>query len=84
MRLFLRLSALSLVVMILVDRMLGARAEFLNAYSVMQRLFGQLPEVGDSLVARQLGATGELAVVLVANLAIGLVLTGIYRWFTRR
>lgn len=84
MRLFLRLSTLSLVVMILVDRMLGPRAGFLNAYSVMQRLFGQVPEAGDSLVAQQLGAVGELAVVVAANLAIGLVLTGIYRRFTGR
>ena len=34
-------SALSLSVMIVVDYILGAKAEFLNAYSVVQRLLGR-------------------------------------------
>lgn len=82
--LFVLLSAASLIVMLLVDVVLGAKAEFLNAHSVLQRLVGQAPSAGDSLVARKLGAAGEFAVVIVANLAIGGVLTAIVRWLTSR
>ena len=68
------LTLVSLVVMGLVDRALGARAEFLNACSVWERLLGREPEAEASMVAAQLGAVGELVVVLVANLALGFLL----------
>ena len=65
------LSGASLLVMLAADALLGAQAEFLNAWSVVERLLGRSPTAGDSMVYRVLGAAGELAVVLVANLAIG-------------
>lgn len=81
--LFLGFSAASLVVMTLVDFMIAPKAEFLNAYSVFQRMVGQTPSVGDSLVAQKLGAFGELGVVLLANAAVGGILTAVVRSFTR-
>ena len=81
--LFLGLSAASLVVMIVADVALGSRAEFLNAYSVVQRIVGQAPSAGDSFVARTLGPVGEFAVVLVANLGVGGILTAVVRWLAR-
>jgi len=81
--LFLGLSAASLVVMTIVDFAIGSKAEFLNAYSVVQRMIGQTPSAGDSLVAQKLGALGELGVVLGANLAVGGVLTAVVRLLTR-
>jgi hypothetical protein len=82
--LFLLLSAASLIVMVIVDFVLGSKAELLNAYSVLQRLLGQAPTAGDSLVARKLGAVGEFAVVIVVNFIIGGILTAMVRFFTSR
>jgi hypothetical protein len=82
--LFLLLSAASLIVMVIVDVVLGSKAELLNAYSVLQRLLGQAPTAGDSLVARKLGAVGEFAVVIVVNFIIGGILTAMVRFFTSR
>jgi len=69
--------------MTLVDFVIGPKAEFLNAYSVFQRMVGQTPSAGDSLVAQKLGAFGEFGVVLVANAAVGGILTAVVRSFTR-
>ena len=79
---FLGLSALSLIVMILVDIILGSRAEFLSAFSVVQRMIGQTPSAGESQVAQKIGAFGEFVVVLVVNLTIGAILTVLVRFFT--
>lgn len=81
--LFLGLSMASLVVMIVVDVILGPKAEFLNAYSVVQRMIGQTPSAGESLVAQKLGAFGEFVVVLATNLAVGGILTALVRLFTK-
>ena len=81
--LFLGLSAASLLAMTIIDFVIGSKAEFLNAYSVFQRMIGQTPSPGDSLVAQRLGALGELGVVLAANLALGGILTLLVRLFIR-
>lgn len=78
------LSILSLLVMIAADRALGSRAEFLNAWSVVERLSGRPPSAGTSLVAARIGALGELVVVVVANAAIGTLLATAARLVMRR
>ena len=80
MQLFIMLSAASLFIMIVVDILLGSKAEFLNAFSVIQRLLGQTPSAEASLVARKLGAVGEFIVVMFSNLAIGGILTGVIQF----
>lgn len=82
--LFLLFNAASLIVMLVVDFVLGPKAEFLNAYSVLQRLVGQAPSAGESLVARNIGVPGEFAAVIGANLIIGSILTAIVRLLTPR
>ena len=57
--------------MIVIDAILGPKAEFLNAFSVVQRMAGQAPTSGVSLIAEEFGAVGELVVVLISNLVIG-------------
>ena len=79
LRLAVILSALSLVGMILIDRALGSRAGFLNAWSVVERLLGRPPTAGSSVVAHHMGALGELAVVITANAAIGTLLAAVVR-----
>ena len=76
-------SLISLFIMVVVDSFIGEEAEFMNAFSVLERLFDQKPSVGDSLLARQFGEGGELIAVLVANLFIGVMLTMIIRMWRR-
>ena len=72
------LSVSSLLVMALIDRALGSRAEFLNAWSVFERLLGREPSAGASFVALRIGALGELLAVLLANTAVGTVLAFVF------
>jgi len=81
--LFLGVSAASLAAMVLVDCFMGARAEFLNAFSVVQRLAGLPPPAGESLVAQKFGATGELGIVVAANLVVGGIVTRVIRFLVR-
>jgi hypothetical protein len=81
---FLGLSAASLIVMIVVDILLGPKAEFLNAYSVVERMLGRTPSAGESLVARKLGPVAEFGLVIIANLVIGGILTAAVRLFPTR
>ena len=78
-RLIVIFSVLSLVGMILIDRALGPRAEFLNAWSVVERLLGRAPTAGDSQVAQRIGALGELVVVLVVNAVVGTLFAAMVR-----
>lgn len=79
LRLIVIVSGLCLLAMILIDRALGPRAEFLNAWSVVERLLGRTPHAGESFVARRIGALGELVAVLLANTAIGTLLAFLIR-----
>jgi hypothetical protein len=78
---FIILSVASLLVMIVIDYVLGARAEFINAWSVIERLLGRPPSAGESAVFRYLGALGELIIVGLINVLIGGVLTLVVRLF---
>ena len=77
LHLFLGLSVASLLVMLVIDAILGPKAEFVNAFSVVQRIVGQTPTSGSSLAAQKFGAVAELVFVLVANLIIGGGLTAL-------
>lgn len=70
-RLLVAFSLASCLIMIVVDYYLGSKAEFLNAFSVLERLLGRESSVDDSLVARKLGAVGEFVVVAVASIIAG-------------
>ena len=83
MHLIIIFSVLSLATMILVDYIIGPKAEFLNAFSAAQRLIGQEPTFGYSMVATKFGSVGELIVIIIANLAAGGTLTFITRFFVR-
>lgn len=84
MKLVFTISAVSLIVMIVVDFVIGSEAEFLNAFSVLERLLGRQPTAGESVVAKQFGAWGELCIVLMVNLAIGGLLAAVVRLFMRQ
>jgi len=82
--LFLVLSAVCFGVFVLVDYLLGTRAEFLNAWSVVERLAGREPAAGPSTIARAVGPTGELFIVAAICVAAGAVLTALWRLLRRR
>jgi hypothetical protein len=65
--------------MVVVDYLIGAKAEFLNAWSVIERLSGKAPSAGESYVFRKVGAAGEFALVLIVNAVIGAALAFVVR-----
>jgi hypothetical protein len=81
--LFLTLSLACFAVMIIVDYFLGPKAEFLNAYSVIERLMADEQSVEHSLVARKFGESGELVGVLVVNMVAAAIVTTLIRFFVR-
>lgn len=66
--------------MTFVDYKIGAAAEYLNAYSVFQRIIGSEPSAGVSQVAQQYGSFGEFAAVVIANCMVGGIIVAVYRW----
>ena len=77
------LTVVSLVVMVLIDRFLGSRAEFLNAWSALERIVRGSSTATPSVVASRLGAAGEFVVVLAVNLSIGFGLAALVRYLMR-
>lgn len=71
----LALSLLSMVLMTIADYRLGAEAESLNAYSVLERVLGREPSTGMSTIAERYGTTVEGLVVVLSNLVIGTMVT---------
>ena len=84
MKLVFAMSSASLIVMVVVDFVIGSEAEFLNAFSVLERLLGRQPTAGASVAAEQFGTWGELCIILIANLAIGGLLAEVTRQFIRQ
>ena len=73
--LFAAISMASCLSMVFIDYLLGPKAEFLNAYSVLERLLGREASIPDSMMASRFGDWGELVAVIGANLLLGVILT---------
>jgi len=69
--------------MISVDYYIGEEAEFLNAFSALERLVDQEPSVKESYIAKQYGPIAELFIVVLANITAGSILTVSIKMFTR-
>jgi len=69
-----------LCIMILVDFLLGAEAEHLNAWVIINRLFGNKTSVGDSLAIRCLGLYGAAMLMLFADTIFGILFIQLIRW----
>jgi hypothetical protein len=50
------------------------------AFSVVERLIGQVPSVSDSLIASKYGAAGELLIVVAVNVITGSLLAILARF----
>ena len=66
-------------IMVVVDYVLGEKAEFLNAWSVVVKLFRLPMEVPTSQIMQRYGLEGELLAVLLANGIIGFILVQLVR-----
>lgn len=69
----------SLCIMVLVDHIMGAEAEHLNAWVIVNRLFGMETTIGDSLAIERFGLAGATLIMLMANTLIGMVLYQLLR-----
>ena len=72
-----------LCIMIIVDYILGKEAEHLNAWVILNRLFGNETKIGDSLAIRRLGLFGATLVMLMANAILGVILVQFIRVIIR-
>lgn len=72
-------SIACLCIMIIVDYVLGAEAEHLNAWVIINRLFGYSPPAGDSLAIRKFGLAGATLLMLAINAVFGIVLIHLIR-----
>jgi hypothetical protein len=72
-----------LCIMIIVDYVLGAEAEHLNAWVIINRLLGNETGIGDSLAIRKMGLAGAGLLMLASNALFGAVLIQLIRLFIR-
>lgn len=65
--------------MIIIDFILGAEAEHLNAWVIINRLIGIDTGIPDSLAIRQLGLLGATLLMLAINMTFGAILINLIR-----
>ena len=68
-----------LFIMVIVDYILAAEAEHLNAWVILNRLIGRDTPVGDSLAIRKLGLAGASLVMIILNALFGVILVNLLR-----
>lgn len=72
-----------IAIMIIVDYHLGSEAEHLNAWVIVNRLFGFELGIPDSLAIRKFGLFGATLIMLGVNTAFGLVLINLLKYSIR-
>lgn len=65
-------SIACLAIMIIIDYLLGAEAEHLNVWVILNRLFGNDIGIEDSLAIRKLGLFGSTIAMIFVNSILGL------------
>ena len=72
-----------LSIMVIIDYLLGAEAEQLNAWVILNRLVGRETGIPDSLAIRQLGLAGATLAMVVMNMLFGTVLIFLLKSFIK-
>jgi len=72
-----------LCIMVIVDYILGAKAQYLNAWGIVNKLFGREIEIGNCLALRQFGLVGSTVLMLLINTILGIILIQIIKLFIR-
>jgi|GEM_PF-1364514 len=70
-------------IMIVIDYILGAEAEHLNAWVIANKLAGNTTNIGDSLAIKKLGLAGATVIALAANFLFGVVLVQLLKLIIR-
>lgn len=73
----------SLCIMVIIDFILGAEAEHLNAWVILNRIFGNDTGIGDSLAIRKFGLAGATLLMLIINTVFGFLLLQLIRLVIR-
>lgn len=73
----------AICIMIIIDFILGAEAEHLNAWVIVNRLLGIETTIGDSLAIRHLGLAGATFIMLAINTIFGAVLIQLIKLIIR-
>ncbi|MCK0190293.1 hypothetical protein [Arenibacter sp. F20364] len=73
----------SLCIMIIVDYILGAEAEHLNAWVIVNKLLGMHTGIGESLAFQHLGLVGATLLMLLSNAIFGFILIQLIKIFIR-
>ena len=68
-------------IMIIIDYLLGTEAEHLNAWVIVNRLFGRDTGIGNSLAIHHLGLAGATFLMLFVNMIFGGILIQLLRLF---
>lgn len=69
----------SLIIMMLIDFILGAEAEHLNAWAIVNKLIGNNIGIPDSLAIQKFGLYGAALIMLMVNMIFGFVLINLLR-----
>ena len=72
-----------LCIMIIIDYLLGAEAEHLNAWVIVNRLAGHEIGIPDSLAIRKFGLYGAAAAMVAVNMLFGSVLIFLLKGFIK-
>ncbi len=72
-----------LCIMIIVDFVLGAEAEHLNAWVIISQIFGIETGLSDSLAIRHLGLIGSTLLMLFMNIIFGITLIHLIKLIIR-
>lgn len=73
----------AICIMIIIDYILGAEAEHLNAWVIVNRLFGNETTIGDSLAIRHFGLAGATFIMLAVNTIFGVALIQVIKLIIR-
>ena len=79
---FATMGCLSL--MIGIDYLLGAEAEYLNAWVIVNRLIGFKSTVEDSIAIQQFGLAGAALLMISVNALIAIILVKIIHFSSKR
>ena len=70
-------GVLCMIVMLIIDYKLGAKAEFLNAWSIVTQLFGADAGASGCLAIKYFGLPGATILMLIACAGMGALIVGL-------
>lgn len=74
--------SVSLGIMLITDYMLGAEAEFLNAWTIVIAWIKPTSSIPPSMVMQKFGLAGATIIMLLANLLAGVLLVFLIRFIS--